>query len=328
MASTAAQNAKAYVACVPHVPIISMQEREQNPGLWQAYDASVAEFEAFDPDVVIVFGGDHYSHIHLKLAPTFMVGHLAEAGDDCGGTPGKLNVPMDLSTGLAEALIDDGFDIATSYAMKVDHGFSNVLGFFLRGDIGARPVIPVHINSLSKPRPTLKRCRQLGEAVGRWARSTGKRVAFLGSGGLSHETAFIFPQYETAPNEEVRTFIVHGGGAGPISDQQWHGDIESEMNKLSADLVSGEFKAPWINKKWDESFLKTLEAGDLSAFDSRTDKDILEAAGYGGGEVRMWLAAVAAGQQAGAQPLRVDYYSEDTTIAVGVGVAHSQLVAA
>ncbi len=318
----------AYVACVPHVPIISMQERSANPTMWEAYDARVEEFEAFNPDVVIVFGGDHYSHVHLKLAPTFMLGHIAEAGNDCGGTPGKLDVPMDLSTKLADFLVEDGFDLATSYAMKVDHGFSNVLGYFLRGNVAAKPVIPIHINTLSNPRPTLKRCRQLGEAVGRWAKETGKRVAFLGSGGLSHQTDFIFPQYDTAPNEEVRAFIVHGGSGGPISDEKWHGDIEDGMTKLSGELVSGEFKAPWINPEWDQAFLDTIAAGDLTAFDSWTDKDILDQAGYGGGEVRSWVCAIAAAQVAGAPKLTVDYYSQDTTLAVGVGVAHSELQAA
>jgi 2,3-dihydroxyphenylpropionate 1,2-dioxygenase len=316
----------AYLACVPHVPLLSMQEKQQNPALWQAYDARVTEFEAFDPQVVIVFGGDHYSNIHLKLAPTFLVGHVAQAIDDCGGTPGTLDVPMALSTKLADALVTDGFDIATSYAMVVDHGFSNVLGAFLRGKLNARPVIPVHINSLSDPRPTMKRCRELGEAIGRWARSTGKRVAFLGSGGLSHQTNFIFPQYDTAPDQTVRDFIVHGGGE--ISPEKWHGDIEAGMGKLSADLVSGEFKAPWINKEWDERFLQILGSGDLTGFDGWTDAEVLEAAGYGGGEIRMWIAAAAAGLAAGAPDITVDYYSDETTFAVGAGVAHSSLKAA
>lgn len=318
----------AYAACVPHVPLLCLQEKQQNPDLWKAYDDRVAEFDAFNPDVVVVFGGDHYSNIHLKLAPTFMVGHVAEAINDCGGTPGKLDVPLELAAQMATFLVDDGFDIAVSYAMVVDHGFSNALGNFLHGRLDARPVIPVHINSLSDPRPTMKRCRQFGEAIGRWARTTGKRVAFIGSGGLSHQTSFIFPQYDTAPNEAVREFIVHGGSPDGITAEKWHGDIEEGMGKLSSDLVSGEFKAPWINKEWDENFLSLLGSGDLSHFDSWTDAEVLEAGGYGGGEIRMWIAAAAAGLAAGAPGLKVDFYSEETTFAVGAGVAHSLLEAA
>lgn len=319
--------AAAYVACVPHVPLLSMQDKAQNPGLWTAYDDRVRELDAFNPDVIIVFGGDHYSNVHLKLAPTFMVGHAAQAIDDCGGTPGKLDVPMALSTELADFLVADGFDIAVSYSMVVDHGFSNVLGSFLDRKLDARPVIPIHVNTLSNPRPTMKRCREFGEAVGRWAKTTGKRVAFLGSGGLSHQTDFIFPQYDTAPNEDIRNFLVHGASEG-ISQDKWHGDIEAGMGKLSSELISGEFKAPWINKEWDEGFLSVMAAGDLSAFDTWTDETILDAAGYGGGEVRLWIAAAAAGAAAGAPPINIDYYSENTTFAVGVGVVHSALEAA
>lgn len=323
-----ASSASAYVACVPHVPFTAMHDREHNSLMWSAYDQRIDELDAFDPDFVIVFGGDHYSHVHLKNAPTFMIGHLAEAGDDCGGTPGKLDVPMDLSRDLATALIDDGFDMAVSYAMKVDHGFSNALGFFLHGDLSSRPVIPIHINTMTTPRPTLKRVRQLGEAVGAWVRRSGKRVAFLGSGGLSHQTNFFFPQYDTAPDEAMRTYLVHGGGAGPITEEAWHKAIDEGMNGLSPSLISGEYRPDWVNKEWDQEFLAVIAKGDLTAFDSWKDEDILEHAGYGGSEIRLWIAAIAAGQVAGADALKVDYYSEDTTLAVGVGVVHSALEAA
>ena len=314
---TKSESAAAYVACVPHVPLLAMQERTANADLWTSYDARVAEFEAFDPELVIVFGGNHYQGIYLNLSPSFIVGQFAEAVDDCGGFPGKLDIPLDLSIGLAAALVDQGIDIATSYAMTIDHGFSNVLGNFLKGRTASRPVIPIHINSLTFPRATMKRCREVGEAVGRYAATLGKRVAILGSGGLSHQTA---------PSDEVREFIVHG--RGQISIEKWMGDIQTGMDKLSAEILDGSFEVPWVNAEWDRKFLDTLDAGDLTAFDSWTDDEILEQGGYGGGEIRMWIAAAAAGQAAGAPRLKVDYYSESDSIAVGAGVAHSPRLAA
>ncbi len=318
----------AYFACVPHVPILSLQEKQQNPEFWEAYDRRIAEFDQFNPDVVIAFGGDHYSNLYLENAPTFLVGHIAEAINDCGGFPGKLNVPMELSTAMAAYLVEHDFDISVSYAMSVDHGFSNCLSRFLHGNLAARPVIPVHINSLSAPRPSMKRCRQLGEAIGNWARTTGKKVAFLGSGGLSHQTNFIFPQYDTAPDENIRTFLVHGEAGGTITAEKWHHDIEVGMYKFSADLIDGSFKAPWINKEWDEAFLKVFGQGDISGFDAWKDEDVLDKAGYGGGEIRMWIAAAAAGLAAGAPKPVVDFYSEATTFAVGAGIAHGYREAA
>lgn len=318
----------AYVACAPHVPLLSIQAKEHSADLWRAYEARVAEYDAFDPELTIVFGGNHYQGVHLNMAPTFIVGQVAEAVDDCGGMPGKLDVPLNLSLRLADALVQADFDIATSYAMVIDHGFSNVLGNFLHGDLGARPVIPVHINSLSFPRPTFKRCRQVGEAVGRWAATLGKRVAFLGSGGLSHQTDLIFPQYESAPDEAMRDYMVHGGARGPINQKVFNDNMVPAMTELSNHLAAGAGIDTGINAAWDRDFLKAFSSGDLTAFDGWTDADVLDKAGYGGGEVRMWVAAAAAGQAAGAKPIRVDYYSDKDPLAVGTAVAHSELVAA
>jgi 2,3-dihydroxyphenylpropionate 1,2-dioxygenase len=315
------KRAAAFVACVPHVPLLAMQARDVNPGLWEAYEQRVAEFKAFDPDLVVVFGGDHYDGVHLKMMPTFAIGHLASGLADCGGHPGLLDVPLAIAQACSRAVVNDGFDIATSYALEVDHGFTNVMHNFM-GELNARPVLPVLINAIADPKPTFKRCRQFGEAIGRFAATLDKRVAFLGSGGLSHQTDFIFPQYNTAPNTAVRDFIVHGGMLGDISRDKWMGDIQQGMDGLSADLISDKFKAPWINKAWDEQFMATFAAGDLTAFDGWDCEEVTRVAGYGGGEIRQWIAAAAAAQAMGVRRLHADYYSDQSKLAVGVGVAH------
>lgn len=319
-----AKAAPCYVACVPHVPLIAIQGRSHNVELWKAYDQRVEEMRQFDPELIIVFGGDHYDNIFLKLSPQFILGHIAEGVNDVGGKAGKLDVPLDMAKAAAHFLVEEGFDIATSHAMKVDHGFTNVLSNFI-GELDSRPVLPIHINTIADPRPTFKRCRQLGEAVGQFAASTGKRIAFLGSGGLSHQTDFIFPQFENAPDETMRTFIVHGDDQGTLTRATWMQRIKDDMGKLSDSLINGDFKAPWINQEWDERFLKAIVADDLKPLDSWSDQEVLDAAGYGGGEVRQWIAAVAAARSAGTQSLVVDYYSPDTTLAVGAGVVHSPL---
>lgn len=314
----------AYLACAVHVPLLTMQEKDVNRELWDAYEARIEEFQRFDPELVVVFGGDHYDNVFLNLAPQFMVGHRAWAVDDCGGRPGPLDVPMDISEACANYLVGEGFDIATSYDMGVDHGFSNILGLFL-GELNSRPVLPIHVNALAAPRPTLRRCRQLGEAVGNFARGLGKRVAFLGSGGLSHNTDAIFPQYATAPSETMRDYIVSGGARGTLTRDAFMQKIKDDMDTLSADLVSGAHKVPWINHEWDEQFLATFASGDLTEFDSWSDEQIVAVAGGGASEVRQWVTAAAAARTAGAGDIVVDYYSAQTTLAVGVGVAHSRL---
>ncbi|HEV2637342.1 MAG TPA: hypothetical protein VGX23_19475 [Actinocrinis sp.] len=313
-----------YLACVVHVPLLKLQGRSENTDLWKAYDARVAEFEAFDPDLVFVFGGDHYDNIFLNLAPQFMIGHRARAIDDCGGYPGPLDVPTEVTKACADYLVEAGFDLATSYDMNVDHGFSNVLGNFL-GRLDAKPVIPIHVNALAKPRPTLRRCRELGEAVGTFAAGLGKKAAFLGSGGMSHQTDSIFPQFDTAPDDTVRDYIVSGGSRGTVTREAFITRIKEEMDVLSGQLVSGELIVPWINAEWDRRFLDAFATGDLSVFDTWTDQEISAAAGDGAGEVRQWVAAAAAAQAAGAGERIVDYYSPDTTLAVGAAVAHSRI---
>jgi aromatic ring-opening dioxygenase catalytic subunit (LigB family) len=50
------------------------------------------------------------------------------------------------------------------------------------------PIVPIVVNAFAPPMPSLKRCVQVGafvrETVGRWPEQ--KRVAVLGTGGLSH----------------------------------------------------------------------------------------------------------------------------------------------
>lgn len=324
--SNSPKSSLAYVACVPHVPFLSMQARSVNSEFWNAYEDRIAELRAFDPELVVVFGGDHYDGIHLKLMPAIVVGQIAAGLNDCGGTAGALNVPADIAYACAETLIEDGFDIATSYAMEVDHGFTNVIQNFL-GSLQTKPILPIHINAMCDPKPTFKRCRELGDAVGRFAAGLGKRVAFLGSGGLSHQTDFIFPQYTTAPSESIRDFIVHGGAKGEISRDKWMQDIQGGMDGLNAKLLANNLDVPWINRAWDESVLEIVASGDLKRFDAWKCRDVTKAAGYGGGEIRQWIAAVAAAQAAGVKQVGVDYYSDKTKFAVGVGVVHGESAA-
>src|SRR3954471_20884796 len=70
-----------YVACVPHSPLVHNEQgrKHELPGFWAAYDARVAEFDAFDPELVITFGADHYSNIHLNMMPSFLIGFNATA---------------------------------------------------------------------------------------------------------------------------------------------------------------------------------------------------------------------------------------------------------
>jgi 2,3-dihydroxyphenylpropionate 1,2-dioxygenase len=321
---TSTQNAagSAWLACVPHVPFIALQQRSENAPFWAAYEARAAALRAFDPDLVFVFGADHYSGQHLRLMPGFVIGQAAEALDDDGGYPGKLDVPLDLSLALAEYLIEREFDVATSYAMEVDHGFSNVIHNFL-GEVDAKPVIPIFVNSLCHPRPTLKRCRKLGEAIGQFAAGLGKKVAFLGSGGLSHETGEIFPQYAEAETNRVRDYIVHGGAKGELTRDAWNSELHEGLQIVNAMLIDRVPGVGEVRPEWDDRFIETFAKGDFTAFDSWSDAEVLAKGGNGAGEVRQWIAAAAAAQAAGAGKIVIDLYEHGHGMGVASVVVHA-----
>ncbi len=304
------------------MPFLETQDRALTPDFWAAYDARVAEFRAFDPELVVVFGADHYDGLHLKLMPAFTVIQQAEAMDDVGGFPGRFDIPPGLALQLAEFLVEQEFDVATSYAMTVDHGFSNVLHNFM-GAVDARPVLPIHINALCHPKPGFRRCRLLGDAVGRFLLGLPKRVAILGSGGLSHETGMVFPQYDTAPDERVRDFIVHGGARGEITMERWKADIQQVMLELSPPMASGEFVNEALNPEWDQSFLAAVTGEDMGSLDAWRDPEVEAAAGNGAAEIRQWIAAIAAARAAGAPAPTLDFYGHHNPIGVGAGVVHA-----
>jgi 2,3-dihydroxyphenylpropionate 1,2-dioxygenase len=315
-------SAAAYVACVPHLPFITLQARELNEPFWAAYEARAAELRDFDPELVFVFGSDHYEGQLMRAMPTFMIGYAAEAVDDSGGFPGRLVVAADSARACAEYLVREEFDVAVSHAMTVDHGFSNVLRYML-GAIDAKPVVPIFVNALAHPRPGFRRCRRFGAAVGRFAAGLGKRVAFLGSGGLSHETGEIFPQVHELPEGPLREFLIHGMSE-TMSRARWRANLKAglkEVNTLLEQRVPG---VGQVRKEWDQEFLRTLASSrDLSAFDDWQDEAVLRAGGNGAGEVREWIAACAAAQAAGVSELRIDYYEAGTCIGVAAVVVHA-----
>ena len=311
-----------YLACVPHVPFIALQDRTLNAGFWAAYVEQAAAFRAYDPELVFVFGADHYDGQHMRLMPSFAVALEAEAIADYGGYPGPLNVPIDVALPCAEYLIEQGFDIATSWAMEVDHGFSAVLHNIM-GSIDARPVVPVFVNSLCHPRPTLRRCRQLGEAIGSFAKRLGKRVAFLGSGGLSHDTGPIFPQVHDLEPGPIRDYLIHGGRRGELTRERWTADLNVGLDAVNAELLARVPGVGDVRPAWDRRFLDLFATGDYEAFDSWKDADILANAGNGAGEIRQWIAAGAAAKAAGAGAVSIDYYDDDTPIAVAAVVVHA-----
>jgi protocatechuate 4,5-dioxygenase, beta chain len=146
------------------------------------------------PDVAVVFYNDHGLNFFLDRLPTFAIGAAGEYkhADEGWGLPVARPYPGDpaFSWHLIESLVADEFDVTMCQEMLVDHAFAIPLALLWPG-ADARPVrtIPIEINTVQHPLPSIARCFKLGQAVGRAIASYGQdnRVLVVGTGGLSHQ---------------------------------------------------------------------------------------------------------------------------------------------
>ena len=97
----------------------------------------------------------------------------------------------DLADHLLRRLVQDEFDVSRSNQLKAEvglgHAFTYLYDLWPECDI---PVVPFMVNTYYPPNtPTPKRCYALGQALRRAVESwdSGKRVAIMASGGLSHQ---------------------------------------------------------------------------------------------------------------------------------------------
>jgi 2,3-dihydroxyphenylpropionate 1,2-dioxygenase len=201
--------------------------------------------------------------------------------------------------------------------MVIDHGFTQ----FWQITVGAAdryPVVPIFINCAAPPLPAFARVRLLGEAIGRYAASLGKRVLFIGSGGLSHDPPL--PQMATADTQR-REFLIAGRNPGPEAR------AERQERILAAGRAAAKGEGPCqpLNPEWDLRVLKLLENGDIAAFDHWRDDEVRREGGSGGAEIRAWQAAFAALASAGRYEAHVELYRPIPEWIVGMGVMHAHL---
>ena len=187
-----------------HVPSIgkAIADGKQSDPYWQPF------FKGFDyvhswlartkPDVAVVFYNDHGLNFFLDKLPTFAVGASAEyrSADEGWGIPVSRPVPgdADLSWHLINTLVEDEFDVTMCQEMLIDHALTIPLALMWPGIASSDApwpvkIVPVEINTVQHPLPSLARAFKLGRSIGR-ALETYRpdlRVVAVGTGGLSHQ---------------------------------------------------------------------------------------------------------------------------------------------
>jgi len=183
-----------------HVPAIGAALDNGKSGdaywapLFAGYDFSKRWIAQARPDVVILVYNDHATAFSLDIVPTFAIGCAAQfAPADEGWGPRPVPVVQghpELASHVAQAVIQQDFDLTIVNRMDVDHGLTVPLSL-LFGQPQAWPVrvIPFPVNVVLYPPPSGRRCYELGMAIRRAVESfdTDLNVQIWGTGGMSHQ---------------------------------------------------------------------------------------------------------------------------------------------
>lgn len=307
------------VKCLSHTPLRGLNDpgddvvREVDAVLAQ----SRAEVEAFDPELIVIFAPDHYNGLFYDLMPPFVIATAAESVGDYNTLPGPLSVDGDTALAMARFILNADVDIALSHRLQVDHGCTQTLEE-LTGSLTRYPVVPIIINSVAPPFAPYRRVRKLGEAVGRFIATLGKRVLVLGTGGLSHEPPV--PLLAGAP-DEIANFLIAGRNPTPEAR------AARQARTIAAGKVYGTPDSPLtpLNPDWDLGFIDTLLSGRLEDVDAFSVEEISKAAGRSTHEIRTWVAAFAAlAAAAGPYTARKDYYRPISEWIAGYGVVSAR----
>ena len=302
--------------CCSHSPLMTTDveetENDVHASFFRELDACAAAVHAFNPELIVVFGPDHFNGFFYELMPSFCIGTAAVGTKDWHLESGPLRVPRELALSCVRYLQGRDFDLALSHDMKVDHGITIPL-YKLTGALNRYNVLSVFINCAADPRPSFRRVRAFGEAIGEFLAGTNMRITVVGSGGLSHDPPT--PRLEMSPPDVAARLIKRQTPTQDELDAR-----ENRVIRAARDLVVG--KGPCLppSEQWDREFLNTFLSGKLDAFDTMSDAEIDRVAGFGAHEVRTWVAAAAAARKIGELQTELRYYHLVPEWITGMGI--------
>jgi aromatic ring-opening dioxygenase catalytic subunit (LigB family) len=184
------------VFAASHGPIIARDWESMAPDhrakLTAAFDELGLRLKSCRPDVLVVISPDHWVNFFINNLPAVCIG----IGDEHDGPPEpfmKRVYPHETLKGhsalgrhILETALDNDFEPALSHRLRLDHGTCIPLW---RAHVSADlPLVPILVNDLEAPMPSIRRCLAWGRLLRRAIDSFPEplRVAVLATGGLSH----------------------------------------------------------------------------------------------------------------------------------------------
>ena len=161
--------------------------------------------DASGAETLVIFGLDHLENYLDHVVAPFIVC----TGEEVTGEFGPYRPRYKIDTALAERIlfqaIERGFDLAHSQNTILDHSFVIPLHFV--HPESRLPIVPIVVNSYVAPQPTPRRCFEFGQTLREILRGSGRRVALLASGGMSHYPGT--PRYPHPNFEFDRALLEH-----------------------------------------------------------------------------------------------------------------------
>ncbi|MES2412862.1 MAG: 3-carboxyethylcatechol 2,3-dioxygenase [Pseudomonadota bacterium] len=307
---------KAIAQCLSHSPAVNLRplDHEREQVVRGVIEDSKNALRAFDPEVVVVFGPDHYNGFFYNMMPPFCVGERAFGIGDYGTLTGALNVDAEAAHALHAYLLSKNFDAAVSYDMHIDHGFTQCLDQLF--DFQPR-FVPVFINCLAHPIASCARTIDFGAMVGRFFEASGKRTAFIGSGGLSHDAPL--PKIDELP-EDAKNRIIQWRLLTPAERAQ----REKRTMDAADEFAAGRSTLAKLNPEWDQKMMAQIGKGSWSELMALEDAEIALAGGRSAHEIRTWLAAYSALNAFGSYHVEQSIYLEVPEWIVGYGALRAR----
>lgn len=225
-----------------HSPGITGWPDRAEPAQQEAVEGAYAEarrrIDELNPDAIVAVSVEHFTNFNLGNLPTFAI----STGDSYLGPVTKemgsfLKVQQHQYPGSAvlgkhlyEFALQSDFDPSlVEGGLEFDENFC--VPFKLLDPDSKYPMVPVIVNGVNRPGPSLRRCYDFGRMIRRAveAQTEVERVVVVGTGGLSHWVGL--PESGQVNEEFDRDFIerFQSGDADRLTDYT-QADIDKAGN--------------------------------------------------------------------------------------------------